>query len=151
MIETMTLVLLLTTMGPVEVGAAMVPYSLEDQHGESVSYSRDKRMVVISYEKATGKMVNKWLKEKPDSYLDSHGIDFIVEISGMPAIISNRIAIPKMRKYGHRVLICRDRDFDQTYPREAKKLTVILVQEGTVEDIVFVDEVAELERLAEGA
>ena len=146
----LTSLALFSYAGTLAVDQPMIPYTLNDQHGETHEFSPGTRMVIISFEKKSGKMVNRWLKEKPAEYLGDHRIDFIVEISGMPKLISKKIALPKMRKYRHLVLVASDKHFEETYPREKTKLTVILLGEtGIVKDILFVADVARLEGLAE--
>src|SRR3546814_1459443 len=48
--------------------------------------------------------------QKGDVFVDNH-IDYISDISSMPALIAKLFALPKMRKYSFRLLLNRDDDF----------------------------------------
>jgi len=149
----MSLLLLLLSLMPaptdpvVTVGEPMIAYTLPDQHGTSFSFTPGTRWVLFAFEKKGSGAVNDWLKEAP-AYLTDHHMDYVVEISPMPGIIANKIALPKMRKYPHRVLVADDASFQVTYLKKPKHLTLFQLDEaGMVQAVHYPESPADVQKL----
>jgi len=72
----------------------------------------------------SGKATNKYLESHDKSYLEEHNAVFLSNIYGMPWV-GRKFALPKMRKYEHRILLADSEHLLDDYPREEDKVTVI--------------------------
>src|SRR3546814_11475114 len=82
--------------------------------------------------------------QKGDVFVDNH-IDYISDISSMPALIAKLFALPKMRKYSFRLLLNRDDDFQSGFtPIEGKALILKLNDQHEVREIWYASNVDEL-------
>jgi hypothetical protein len=135
---------------PIQKGMAIdafQKYSYEDQYEKTLSIPQDTLAIIISYEKNTGAMVNEMLKERGQLFLDAHRVCFIAEISGMPSVITTMFALPKMRKYPHRIHLSYDETFADTFTPQKDKVTVVLFDKNSkVRDVVYVSTRDELEQ-----
>jgi len=123
---------------PYAVGDAFVAFSTVDQHDKPFAYEGGARHLVIAFEMGAGKAANAYLEQQPADFLASRRTLFLANIHGMPGI-ARRFAMPKMRKYPHRILLADAEHFLDRYPRKDDHLTVLTLDEsGHVTAIAFV-------------
>jgi len=131
-------------------GSPMFVYELPDQHGKRHTYRTDTRWIIVSFEKRTGILARRWLREKPEGYLRHAHIDFIAEISRIPEKLANRRVLPKIRDYPRQVLLADGGDVLERIPQKRGALTVIkLSASGKVEQVAFPPSKQALEALIE--
>lgn len=111
---------------PYAVGAAFAGFETKDQHDKPFRYTGGARRVVVSFEMDTGKAANAFLEKQPADYLARNDTLFIANIHGMPGI-ARTFAMPKMRRYPHRILLADAEDFLARYPQKENHLTVLLL------------------------
>ena len=134
MTRTLLAALLLATTAhaaQLAVGDAMPPLVLEDQHGKAGSIA-GARVVVISRDMEAGDVVKKSLAGRDQAFLDQHGIVYVANISGMPAVVTRLFAMPRMRKRPYRMLLDRDGNATKDVPAVAGRPTVLAVDDGRV-------------------
>ena len=134
MTRTLLAVLLLATAahaGPLAVGDPMPPLALEDQHGKAGSIA-GARVVVVSRDMEAGDVVKKALAGRDQAFLDQHAIVYVANISGMPALVTRLIAMPRMRERPYRMLLDRDGNATKDVPSVAGRPTVLAVDDGRV-------------------
>lgn len=137
------LVLLLSaaTLGaaPYQKGDLFEPFATKDQHDRAYTYEGGARLVIVSFEMGAGKAANGFFEKQGADFLDRHHAIFIANIHGMPGI-GRVFALPKMRKYPHRILLADAEGFLARYPEQENKLTVVSLDDaGKVTAIRFVD------------
>jgi len=126
---------------PYVVGDQLAPLSVKDQHERDahVSPGPDVRHVIVSFTMGTGKDANRFLERKGAKWLDEHNAVFLANIYGMPGI-GRMFALPKMKKYPHRILLGDEEHLLTRYPEQKGKLTVFdLNADGTIAAIRFLD------------
>lgn len=120
------------------VGDSFAAFSTKDQHDKPFAYDGGARRVVVSFEMDTGKAANGFLEKQGADFLGRTQTLFIANIHGMPGI-ARTFAMPKMRKYPHRILLADAEDFLARYPEKENHLTVVTLDEkGVITDIGFV-------------
>ncbi|MGR3317534.1 MAG: hypothetical protein ACUZ8O_03570, partial [Candidatus Anammoxibacter sp.] len=83
---------------------------------------------------------HKWLKDKESNYLMDRNTEYIIDITGMPSIITWLFAGPKMRKYGFRILLIKEGNFGDNIPKREGKFTMIKLDEDhNITNISFFD------------
>ena len=110
------------------VGDVFAPFTTKDQHEKSYTFERGVRVVIVSFEMGAGKAANAFFEKQPASFLDSHQAIFVSNIHGMPGI-GRMFALPKMKKYPHRILLADAPDFLARYPAKDDQLTVFTLDE----------------------
>ncbi len=121
-------------------------FALPDQFGVYHTVDRHTKMYIVSFEKDTGKDVNTFLASKPKDYLQKHDAVFIANISKMPAIITKYFAMPKLKKYKHRILLINNEKDDRFRAKE-EKITLYELENSVVKKIYFIDNAKEIEAL----
>jgi hypothetical protein len=121
------------------VGEVYAPFAAKDQHDTDYPFPPDTRLVLISFSMGTGKDTNGFLAKKGAAFLAAQKAVFVANIHGMPGI-ARTFAMPKMRKYPHRIRIADGEHVLDRYPQKDDHLTVLrLDSAGRITDISFVD------------
>ena len=116
---------------PYAPGDAFAAFSTRDQHDKPFVYEGGARRIVVSFEMDTGKAANGFLEKQGADYLARKQTLFIANIHGMPGI-ARTFAMPKMRRYPHRIILADAEHFLDRYPSKDNHLTVISLDEKSV-------------------
>lgn len=124
---------------PYKVGDKLDSFTVKDQHEKEYTFAPGPRIFLVSLEMGTGKKANKWFAEKGADFLAQKQSIFLADIHGMPGV-GRVFALPKMKKYPHRILLGDDKDLLTRYPKQDDKLTVLRLDETAhITAIEFVD------------
>lgn len=124
---------------PYKVGDKLDPFTVKDQHEKEYAFAPGPRVFLVSFEMGTGKKANKWFAEKGADFLPQKQSIFLADIHGMPGV-GRVFALPKMKKYPHRILLGDAKDLLVRYPKQDDKLTVLRLDETAhITAIEFVD------------
>jgi len=107
-----------------QTGDTLPAFTVQDQHEVEYTLGDDVRYVIVSFDMSSGKAANKYLEEKGKYFLPEHSAVFLSNIYGMPWI-GRKFALPKMRKYPHRILLADSETLLEDYPQEEDKVTVL--------------------------
>ncbi|MDQ5981121.1 MAG: hypothetical protein QG602_4099 [Verrucomicrobiota bacterium] len=130
--------------GVYQVGDTFETFTTKDQHDKAYTHERGTRLVIVAFAMSPGKAANAFYAKQPADFLGRHHAVFISNIHGMPGI-GRAFALPKMRKYPHRILLADAEHFLDRYPTQEDKLTVLSLDEaGRITAIRFVDPAKEL-------
>lgn len=130
-----------------QAGDVFASFTTKDQHDRPYTFAPGVRHVLVSFVMGTGRDANAFFAKQPADYLDGHQAIFISNIHGMPGI-GRRFALPKMKKYPHRILLADEEHFLDRYPSQEHKLTVLdLDPDGKVAAVRFVDPEKEMDAL----
>jgi hypothetical protein len=122
-----------------KVGSTVPAIAANDQHEKPFQLGDDATWLLISFDMGTGKAANRFFEEKGAPYLPDHKAVYVANIHGMPGV-GRMFALPKMRKYPHRIILADDEHLLDPFPREEDRVTVIKLGPGrVVESIVFWD------------
>lgn len=125
--------------GKYQPGDTFAVFTTKDQHEKDYTYPGGARLVIVAFEMGTGKATNAFLEKQPADFLDEHKAVFISNIHGMPGV-GRMFALPKMKKYPHRILLADAENFLARYPSQDDMLTVLSLDEkGVVTDVRFVN------------
>jgi hypothetical protein len=88
---------------------------------------------------SVGKAANRYLAEQGKDFLPSEHAIFVANIYGMPGI-GRFFAMPKMKKYPHRIMLADAEGLLDAFPQEDGKVTVFeLGAKGEIKAITFWD------------
>lgn len=114
-----------------KVGDAFATFTTKDQHEKSFTYEGGARLVVVAFEMGAGKAANSYFEKQPADFLSGHKAIFISNIYGMPGV-GRFFALPKMKKYPHRILLADEENFLARYPAQEDLLTVLSLDDKGV-------------------
>jgi streptogramin lyase len=123
-------------------GSKVTAFKANDQHGNAYEFKADEtKFLMISFDMETGKKANGALTTEGATFLSDRKAYYIANVHGMPGI-GRFFAMPKMRKYAHRIILGDDENLLKPFPQEAGKVTVIKLQNGVVQSISYWDPTA---------
>lgn len=129
-----------TTMafaGTYEKGDGVSSFTAADQHGKAFTFDpRASRYLLVSHDMETGKKANAILSTLGKDHLDDRKAVYLANIFGMPGI-GRAFAIPKMKKYSHRIILGDDSALIAKFPRQEGKVTVLKITGGKVAGISY--------------
>ena len=134
---------------PYKVGQSVMPLDLSDQFGKRVTLKVMPKTLIMAFEKGTGATVNEFLTVQEKGYLAKNKAAFVADISQMPKFITESFALPKMRKYTHRVLLIQDEQQGLNFPAQEGKITIMKFRGNFLTKIDFVDNEADLKQAIE--
>lgn len=135
---------------PYAVGDMIAAFTLRDQHDQAFTYTGGARLVIVSFSMGTAKAANAFFQRQPADFLVEQRALFLANIHGMPRFVRS-FALPKMRKYPHRILLVEAEDFLARYPQQPDRLTVLTLDEsGKITAIRDIDPQTELPSLFTG-
>ena len=124
-------------------------FKYETPKGRQMKIPKKSQLIIVAFEKDTGKLVNEYLNTKDQFYLvKKHGI-FIADINKMPSIITKMFALPKLRKYKHPIYLHFDEEFQNVVPHKEEEITIIRVVDQKITDISFIKTTQELQAAIE--
>jgi len=120
------------------VGDKFDSFTTRDQHDKPFTYEGGARLIVVSFEMDTGKAANSFLEQQGAEFLPKKNALFIADIFGMPGI-GRAFAMPKMRKYPHRIILADAEGFLARYPSKENHLTALALDaQGVITAIRFI-------------
>lgn len=126
------------------VGDKFDGFTTKDQHDRTYTFAPGVRLVIVAFEMGSGKAANAFLEKQPADFLDRHHAIFVSNIHGMPGV-GRMFALPKMKKYPHRILLADEEHFLDRYPAANDKLTIIRLDEkSAITELRVVDPKREL-------
>jgi hypothetical protein len=137
-------ILFMTLMGmtlssaePYAKGGKIDSFKAKDQHDVDYHFKpADMKYLLVSHDMETGKKANAVLTTLGKDYFSNHKAAYLANIHGMPGI-GRMFAIPKMKKYAHRIILGDDPELIAKFPMQAGKVTVIAISEGKVQSISY--------------
>lgn len=118
-------------------GAALPALQLKDQHEKPVTIAPDTRLVFFAAEMGGSRMMSRALDALPAATLKDKNAVYIADISGMPAIFSTIVALPRLQQAGYRVGLVKDERQAASLPRKPGSVTVLKVESGRVRSVEF--------------
>jgi hypothetical protein len=122
---------------PLAVGDAVPAIAANDQHGVAFQFTNGIRFLLVATEMGASKSANQKLAAAGAGFLEQHHAAYLVDIHTMPAI-ARVFALPKMRKYPHRIVLVDTADALAAFPAQPGRVMVLaLTPTGRVEKISF--------------
>ena len=129
--------------------SSLQKFEYETQHEKEITIPDNVETIIISHEKDTSAMINKFLDSKEKDFLEKNHTVFIADISKMPSLITSLFALPKMQKYKHTIYLQYSDEFVKFIPAVDGKVTVLTIQNAQVSNISYITTVKELQKAFE--
>ncbi len=122
---------------PYETGSQVQPFSAKDQHEQAFTLKpAETRFLLVSHDMETGKKANAALNAMGKDYLGTKNAVYVANIHGMPGI-GRMFAMPKMKKYVHRIILGDDETLIAKFPEQKGKVTVLKLDDGKASSITY--------------
>jgi hypothetical protein len=122
---------------PYESGQSVQSFTAADQHGTPFTFQpAETRFILISHDMTTGKKANATLNTLGKDHLPGKKAIYIANIHGMPGI-GRFFAIPKMKKYAHRIILVDDAALIAKFPQQEGKVTIFKLTSGRIQSISY--------------
>ena len=95
----------------------------QDQHEQAMQVGKGTRHVVVTFTMGMGKKANRYFAERGAGHLVDHAAILVNDIYGMPAV-GRVFALPKMRKYPHRIFLADAEGLLAPFPSKADRATI---------------------------
>ena len=130
---------------PLDINDSLPIITLNDQFGNSHTIDKNVSKIIISFDKKSSVLANKFISLKKDSahYLSENNMAFIANISAMPSLITKLFAMPKMKKYKHTILLIDD-DKNDMFLTKKRHISIYHIENAKVKNITYVKDLEEL-------
>jgi len=126
-----------TFAAPYAVGSKIEPFTAKDQHGQQFTLKpSETRFLLASHDMETGKKANAALTALGRTYLGGKQAVYVANIHGMPGI-GRMFALPKMKKYTHRIILGDDAELIARFPEQKGKVTILKLDDGKVAAVSY--------------
>lgn len=141
----MLLTALIASAGPgIASGDRLPPFVIKDQYDREARMNSNLRLMLFSRDMNANKLVKEALMDKPVGMFTSGRAIYVIDVSGMPGFITDHFAVPKMKKYGYSVYLDRDGALTTNLPSRKRQVTIIYLDNLTVNSIKYADNSAAL-------
>ena len=125
-------------------GAILPVMNLKDQHEKPLAIERDTKLVFFASEMGGSRLMTKALDTLPPTALKDRNAVYVADISGMPAIFTTIVALPRLQKMPYPVALVRDAREAASLPRKPGTVTVLRVDAGKISAIDFVKDLQQI-------
>lgn len=123
---------------PLAVGSRVQSATLLDQNEVPRAIDENVQIIFFAREMEGGAVIRSLLDAEDASYLEENRAVYVADISGMPGLIANLVAIPKMQKErSYPTLLDRDGSTTAPFPGQAGQVTVLLLDDLQVTAIEY--------------
>ena len=123
---------------PYAVGSVIAPATLLDQNDKPHRIDESVRIIFFAREMEGGKVIRALLDEEGPEYLVKQRAVYVADISDMPRLVANMLALPKMREERpYPTLLDRDGKTTAPYPSEEGRVTILLLDRLRVKAIHY--------------
>lgn len=136
---------------PVKVGDRLAAFTLADQHGQPGQVDEATKLLMFSRDMKANKLAKAAFLSRPGQYLPDAHAAYVIDLSGMPRFVTNNFAVPKMQKYGYRILLDRDASATPALPAQKGQVTLIRLDGLTVTGIEYATTAEALNRAVDAA
>ncbi len=127
----------LSFAAPYETGQRVEAFQAKDQFEIAFTLKpSETRFLLVSQDMETGKKANSALTTLGKDYLPGKKAVYVANINGMPAV-GRMFALPKMKKYNHRIILGDDAALIARFPAQPGKVTVLSLSDGKVRSIKY--------------
>jgi len=118
---------------------------LKDQHDTPFKVPSDIRYVVFAHDMGSKDLAEEWLSGKDPDFMKDNRIIYVVNISGMPRIISRMFAFPALRKKPYMILVDEVGQTTGDWPTQDSAVTLFTVTDHQIMEKVFIDDVEQMD------
>ena len=132
-----------------EIGQLLPAMQLNDQFGRPHVLAPATKRIYFTHDMAGGKLLKAALGDKGQALLDAQQAVAITDVSGMPSMIRNMMAMPAMKKRSYRIGIDESGKQAAGLPRQPDQVTVIDLDQLKITAVKFAADEKSLKALVQ--
>lgn len=114
-----------------------------DQFDKSIVLDKNISKIIYVDSKSKSEVLKKFLTSKKPDFLPSRNAIYLADLSGMPSIIKNLIALPRMRDYKFSVYLLDEKHI-KLFAKKKDVITIYSFLNGKVKNIEYFSNEKEL-------
>ena len=132
------------TASVLKIGDTIPTYEIKDQFEKIHVMSPDSQTIFVAGDMDSYKILRDYLITKEEGFLKANKANYLADITGMPSLVSEYIALPKMKEYTFSILLLSEAQ-TSSFTTKTDILTAYILRDGKVSDIKFIKDAAELD------
>jgi len=112
---------------PYAANSVLPKIELPDQHGAQRAIDETVRVVIFTRDMDAGKIVREAGEKAGPGPLSTNGVVYVADLSGMPSVIRNLFAMPKLRDRPYPLLVDEEGEKTANFPSQDGKPTVLVL------------------------
>ena len=147
------LLLLWMTLAGYEIpknGQKVLPLSLPNQYGKTVTTATDTRVILYVPDKKASNILREFLDSKGSDYVPRQKMAVISDLSNAPSFVRTLFILPGLKAYAYDMLIIEEEFSPVIFESELEKVSVIAVDNGIQKSVQKAASKEELETMIEG-
>ncbi|SBS34183.1 hypothetical protein MAQ5080_02798 [Marinomonas aquimarina] len=126
-----------TVTPSLSMGDSVVLDGIEDQRGHVFDHQTSMQALLFVDGMSAKDLARESLESIDTACMEQGKLVYLADISGMPSLISDLIAIPKMRRYPYPIWLDREGDVSDSLPVREDQVTVLKVNNQVIESVSF--------------
>jgi hypothetical protein len=126
------------------MGESVELKGIEDQRGNLFTHQSSMQTLLFVDDMSAKTLVKKSLQNVDLGCMEQGKLVYLADISGMPSLISDLIAIPKMRRYLYPIWLDREGKVSEMLPVKDDQVTVLSLNNQVIESVSFAGSVVAL-------
>lgn len=131
-------------------GQKVLPVSLPNQYGKSVTVGTDTRIILYVPDKKASNIVRELLDSKASDYVPAKKMAVVSDLSNAPSFVRTLFILPGLKAYEYDMLVIEDEFSLVIFKSELEKVSVIEVDNGIQKSVQMAASKEELEKIIEG-
>ena len=143
-----TILVCSSLFGEIVLDQDLKQFELMDQFDKKHTISKDTKMLIFAYKKASGHTVKDFLASKPSDYLSSKSAYYIADVSAMPSFV-RWFALGALDSYNYPILLIEDDEIAAQYKDEEniEKIKIVTLDNLKVVKVDYVENEKQLETI----
>ena len=128
-------------------GQKVLPFSLPNQYGKTVTVGTDTRLILYVPDKQASNIMRELLDAKGSDYVPSRKMAVVSDLSNAPRFVRSLFILPGLKSYAYDMLIIEDEFSPVIFESELEKVSVIAVDNGVQKSVQKAASKEELEKI----
>jgi hypothetical protein len=111
----------------ITIGSQIGELKLNDQFDKIHTIKEDTKKVIFVFTKATGHLVKAYFNTKDVDYLEKNAIQFVADVSPMPKVILEYIALKDLKKHKYPIMLIRDEKISPNFKNSENNEAIMIV------------------------
>ncbi|UJF21885.1 hypothetical protein [Shewanella sp. OMA3-2] len=134
---------IIAEQSPLKVGDMLADISLQNQFEKPLKVTSETQVLLFSRDMDGGEVVQAAFDATPENQRPAKLI-YVADLSGMPSLIAQFIAVPKMQDYSFMLGLDREGDITARLPAEKDQATIIKLNQLKVISIEYAQDAQSL-------
>ena len=129
------------------VGQKMEPLRLNDQFDNPKVVDDSVKKLIFVFKKETGHTIREYFKTKSAKYINDNNIVMVADVSKMPSLIRDFVAIPDLQESKYSILLLDNEELSMKYQntKNVTKIMIVELDKLVVDRVMFVSTIEQLD------